>query len=90
MSRKSSKTVTAAEPKVGTPAPVKEKKPRVRKDAAPAPVAQTYETLQQEIARMAYFFWMERGQQDGDPVADWLRAENELMNKLAVLSQHRQ
>jgi hypothetical protein len=90
MSKKSSKSVTAAEPKVSAPAPVKEKKTRVRKVAAPAPVAQNYESLQQEIARMAYFFWMERGQEHGKAVEDWLRAEREVMSKLAVLSEHRQ
>ncbi|MBS1826671.1 MAG: DUF2934 domain-containing protein [Acidobacteria bacterium] len=90
MAKKSSKSVTAAAPQVVAPAPVKEKKTRVRKEAAPAPVAQSYETLQHEIARMAYFFWMERGQEHGNAVEDWLRAEREVMSKLAVLSEHRQ
>jgi len=90
MPRKTSKTITAVESKIEKPAPVKEKKPRVRKEAAPAPVAQNYESLQHEIARMAYFFWIERGRQDGFADHDWLRAEQEVMSKLTVLSKHRQ
>lgn len=91
MSKKSSKSITAStEPKPVTAVPVREKKPRARKVASPAPVAQSYETLQHEIARMAYFFWMERGQEHGNAVEDWLRAEREVMSKLAVLSEHRQ
>lgn len=91
MAKKSSKSVTAAaELRSEAPAPVKVKKTRVRKAAAPAPVAQSYETLQQEIARLAYLFWMERGQEHGYAVEDWLRAEREVMSKLAVLSEHRQ
>ncbi|MBL8175794.1 MAG: DUF2934 domain-containing protein [Bryobacterales bacterium] len=91
MPKKSSKSVTAAvEPKPVAAAPVKEKKPRARKVAAPAPVAQSYETLQQEIAKLAYFFWMERGQEHGNAVEDWLRAEREVMNKLAMPSERRQ
>ena len=90
MAKKSSKSVTAAEPQMQAPAPVKEKKPRVRKETTHAPVAQSYETLQPEIAKLAYFFWMERGQDHGDAVEDWLRAEREVMNTLTVLSEHRQ
>ncbi len=90
MAKKSSKSITAAELRSEAPAPVKGKKTRVRKVAAPAPVAQSYETLQQEVARLAYFFWMERGQEHGNAVEDWLRAEREVMSKLAVLSEHRQ
>lgn len=90
MARKSSKVEIPAEPKIVKPAAAKEKKTRARKPAAPAPVAQNYESLQQEIARMAYSFWIDRGCMGGDPVDDWLRAEREVMSKLTVLSQHRQ
>jgi Protein of unknown function (DUF2934) len=31
-----------------------------------------------EIAALAYQFWVEGGRQDGDPVQDWIRAEQKL------------
>ena len=34
------------------------------------------------IARLAYFYWEERGRQDGSPEQDWLRAEAELRKRL--------
>lgn len=37
-----------------------------------------YRATYEEIATRAYLYWVERGYQDGDPVADWLRAESEL------------
>lgn len=42
--------------------------------AAPTP---TY----QEIATLAYSYWVARGQQGGSPEEDWLRAERELSVK---------
>ena len=34
-----------------------------------------------EIARIAYRYWTERGGQHGNDAADWLRAEQELRGK---------
>jgi len=34
------------------------------------------------IAAIAYGYWESRGRQGGDPVEDWLRAENELHQKI--------
>jgi hypothetical protein len=34
------------------------------------------------IASIAYGYWESRGRQGGDPVEDWLRAENELRQKI--------
>jgi hypothetical protein len=31
-----------------------------------------------DIAALAYSYWLERGQPDGSPEEDWLRAEREL------------
>ena len=32
-----------------------------------------------EIARLAYAYWEERGRQSGSPQEDWFRAEHELL-----------
>jgi len=34
---------------------------------------------QEEIASLAYSYWVARGCQGGSPEADWLRAEQELL-----------
>lgn len=41
--------------------------------------------FQEEVARLAYRFWEERGGSAGDPVQDWLRAEHELRSRHAAL-----
>jgi hypothetical protein len=56
-------------------------------EVAPAPVpapvaAPAYEDLQQDIARLAYFFWEEGGRQPGSSVDDWLKAERALLAKI--------
>ncbi len=37
-----------------------------------------------EIARLAYSYWLERGCQGGSPEDDWLRAERELKTRRAA------
>jgi hypothetical protein len=37
--------------------------------------------IQNEIARLAYFFWQERGGVGGSPEEDWLRAEQEILTR---------
>ncbi len=37
-----------------------------------------------EVANLAYSYYVDRGYEPGDPVADWFRAENELRSRLAV------
>jgi hypothetical protein len=54
----------------------KRRKPAAKK-AAVAPIAAA-EPTREEIARLAEKFWMERGQPEGSPELDWLRAEQEL------------
>src|SRR4051812_1895057 len=47
--------------------------------AAPAPAATTpYVPVQNEIAALAYSYWIARGYQGGSSEEDWLRAETEL------------
>jgi hypothetical protein len=36
-------------------------------------------TNEDEIARLAYFLWEERGGSGGSPEQDWLRAEKEIL-----------
>lgn len=64
----------------------KAKAPAARKTAAkkssgaPAP-PQPRNISHDEIRQLAHRYWAERGQPDGDPEADWLRAEQELRGK---------
>ena len=49
-----------------------------------------HRTLDQEaIARLAYFYWEERGCANDSPDEDWLRAEAELRNRLAAAPPHK-
>jgi hypothetical protein len=44
-----------------------------------------HRTLDQEAtARLAYFYWEERGCPNDSPCEDWLRAEAELRSRLAA------
>ena len=46
-------------------------------------------TLDQEAtARLAYFYWEERGCPNDSPDEDWFRAEAELRNRLAAAASH--
>ncbi len=48
-----------------------------------------HSTLDQEaIARLAYFYWEERGCLNDSPDEDWFRAEAELRNQLAATASH--
>ena len=48
-----------------------------------------HRTLDQEaIARLAYFYWEERGCPNDSPDEDWFRAEAELRNQLAATASH--
>jgi len=40
------------------------------------------ENIPETIAAVAYGYWEARGQQGGDPLDDWLRAENEIRNRI--------
>jgi hypothetical protein len=88
MPRKSStKNGTGAE---GTPA----RRTRSRKQADGAAAAAqatgvTPVTLgaaipHEEIERLAYFYWLERGGQGGSPEDDWFRAEAELRRRYGL------
>src|SRR5215475_2927307 len=69
-------------------------KPRTTKAASPStrktevavqstvtlPVQEEYP--HDEIARLAYSLWEERGAQDGTAIEDWLRAEREVLSRV--------
>ncbi len=40
----------------------------------------------EEIERLAYSYWLERGGQGGSPEDDWFRAEQELRRRRALAS----
>src|SRR5262245_51146641 len=48
---------------------------------AEAPSSPSLTPTYQEIASLAYSYWIARGQQGGSPEEDWLRAERELSVK---------
>jgi hypothetical protein len=50
------------------------KPPAAEPVSAHAATAPSFE----QIAELAYSFWVERGYQNGSPEEDWLRAEREL------------
>lgn len=50
--------------------------------AAPAPVR--YEPSHDEVAKLAYSYYVARGYQPGDPNADWFRAVQELKARHAA------
>ena len=52
--------------------------PAAMADAVAAP----YSPPQEEIAALAYSYWVTRGYQGGCPEEDWLRAEQELHQRV--------
>jgi hypothetical protein len=89
------KRVSEKEIVVSTPVPTR-RKPAVapRKHAAPMPAAAPATELapapeapsREQIAALAYSYWVARGYQGGSPEADWLRAEQELAGKPSLAS----
>ncbi len=41
----------------------------------------------EEVARLAYSYWKDRGQEGGTPDEDWFRAEAELKNERAMAAK---
>lgn len=78
---------TAPEPVITTP-PARPRRPgaprraRQTDDASPAAITIAPPTMD-EIRTRAYYLSLERGRA-GDPVADWLRAEQELVASRAL------
>ena len=92
--------VSAAVPARHKPATAKRVKRTAPAAAAEVPVTETPVTQpvsvapvtrpmrvapsQEEIAGLAYSYWVARGCQGGSPEADWLRAEQELLAAAAI------
>jgi hypothetical protein len=61
--------------------------PEVPVAVVPAPVTsapvepQVKTVSSEEIAKLAYCYWADRGYQDGDPQEDWARAEKALLSQ---------
>ena len=51
---------------------------------APADSRQPLENAREEIAKIAYAYWEERGYQGGSALEDWVRAEEEYAAKIAL------
>jgi hypothetical protein len=67
-----------AAPQIETPAATSEL------PASPALADAAYMPSRAEIADLAYSYWEARGYQGGSPAEDWLRAEQELRERIAV------
>ena len=65
------------------PAPRMSAKPAVE-ETAPLP-AVVIDLSREEVARLAYSYWEARGYQGGSPIEDWIRAENELRERMPAL-----
>jgi len=61
----------------------KAKAPAARKTTAKKTngAAESRSVSHDDIRQLAHRYWAERGQPEGDPEADWLRAEQELRGK---------
>jgi uncharacterized membrane-anchored protein len=62
--------------------PVSRRRTAPRKDpesAALTAVSEQIISVQDEIARLAYFYWEQRGGNGGSAEEDWFRAEQELL-----------
>ena len=78
MPRKTSpkpETPTEKKPARSNALPVKHKMARV------AAAGQAFSLPYEEIERQAYFYWVDRNYEPGDPTADWLRAEEEVRQR---------
>ena len=74
--RRGQHTATAAEPlspSAGSP-----------ETMAALPAVAAPEPSRDAIARLAYFYWEERGGQGGCPEEDWTRAERELRGRVST------
>jgi Protein of unknown function (DUF2934) len=52
-------------------------------------VTESATPAREEIAQLAYSYWVARGQPYGSPEEDWLRAEQDLLLERLVWGQHR-
>lgn len=66
------------------PAPRTSAKPAVE-ETAPS-TAVVIDLSREEVACLAYSYWESRGYQGGSPIEDWIRAENELREKVPALT----
>jgi hypothetical protein len=75
--------VSAAVPTRHKPATARAKRPTPAPAPAPAPAAPVTRIVpaapsREDVASLAYSYWLARGCQGGSPEEDWLRAEREL------------
>jgi Protein of unknown function (DUF2934) len=70
------KSPTATTKRVSRAANVTEA-PASEVEAVTVPVSATAPT-EEQVAKLAYSFWADRGYQGGSPEEDWLRAEQQL------------
>ena len=81
----SRKRVSEKEIIVSAAVPSRHKPATTKRHAEPTPAAEAPVTqvmpempLREQIASLAYSYWVARGYQGGSPEEDWLRAEREL------------
>jgi len=83
-------SAAAAQPALEPKAPRTKPASRPRKSSTPARQStnghepSSYEVTRDDIARLAYTLWEQRGGEGGSPDEDWLRAENELRSRTST------
>lgn len=75
------KAVKAAKPAVKAAAKAAPAKRHTKAKAAVAESAAAVTVSHEEISRLAYSYFVERGYQGGNEVEDWLRAEREIRER---------
>jgi hypothetical protein len=80
VSRKRVKKLAKAEPPQKTNAPAKPRKTAARKDNV-VQIGKPAAVSREMIEQLAYRFWAQRGFQHGEPLQDWIRAEQELLER---------
>ena len=83
MTKKRVSTIITAK----VPLSAREKAPRVRAAKHRTEPVSTQPDLRDDVATIAYGYWESRGRQDGDPVEDWFRAEEEFRRSADVGTQ---
>jgi hypothetical protein len=64
---------------IALPRAPRRKTAQPKSEESVASTAVSEDTIQNEIARLAYFLWEARGGAGGSPEEDWLRAEQEIL-----------
>jgi hypothetical protein len=80
------RTKAASAPTDGTRKPAPRSSAKRAADGTTTSHAVVIDLGREDVARLAYSYWEARGYQGGSPVEDWLRAEEELRERVPALN----